>query len=456
MFQYLWDRWRVAGLRARYERRVQERLLCLVEATGPQVVSEDPGQWTLLGSGGVLDAVERTDLRARARKLVVGNPHAKNVLRLLEIYVVGPGLRLSHGSRRGEDSQDLAAQADAIWEEFLCENRGHFSYREYGRRTWRDGECFLRLFRRADRTPSVRFVDPETIAAPAHTDETDGIVTQPHDVETPIAYQRVDAVSLELLEEIPAEEMLHTKVGADSNQKRGVTILAPVMTSLESFDKWLETELLARRLQSSIVLWRKVQGSPSDVTSLAEGAAYDSRSDPYGAYRKEKVRAGTILTTSPGTDLQFLQPDTNFGDAVPLGRLLLLCLAAGQGLPEFMVTSDASNSNFASTMVAEGPAVKMFQAEQQFFIGEFERLWRFVMGEAIRAGRLPGDFHDQVVPHWSAPELINRDRPRERLADARLCDAGILSKAEVARRDGVDPEVMRRERGGESSQSSEM
>jgi hypothetical protein len=45
--------------------------------------------------------------------------------------------------------------------------------------------------------------------------------------------------------------------------------------------------------------------------------------------------------------------------------------------------------------------------------------------------------------------LVNRDRPRERLADARLCDAGILSKAEVARRDGADPELMRSERAEE-------
>ncbi|QDT47181.1 Phage portal protein, lambda family [Symmachiella dynata] len=448
MLGYLRDRWRVAALRARYARRVQERLLNLVETSGPLPVSEDPGKWTLLGPGsGAMDAVQRTDLRARARQLAMTNSHARNVIRLLEIYVVGPGLKLSHGARQEDAAaKELAARADAVWAEFLRANQRHFSYREYGRRAWRDGECFLRMFRRPAWPPSVRFVDPETVATPAYEEESEGIITEPDDVETPVAYQRVDAVSLELREEIPAAEMLHTKLGADSNQKRGVTILAPAIETLESFDKWLETELLARRLQSSIVLWRKVQGSPSEVASVADGAQHNSRTDPYGTVRNEKVRAGTILTTSQGTDLQFLQPDTNFGDAVPMGRLLLLCLAAGQGLPEFMLTCDASNANFASTMVAEGPAVKLFQAEQQFFVAEFERLWRWVMSEAIRSGLLPDDFHDQVMPHWSAPELVNRDRPRERLADARLCDAGILSKAEVARRDGADPELMRAER----------
>jgi len=445
---YLRDRWRVAGLKARYERLVQERLLTLVESSGPQVVAEDPGRWRLLGqAGGVLDAVQRTDLRTRARELVLKNGHARNIVRLLEIYVVGPGLRLSHGAR-GEDvaAKEIAGRADALWREFLTANQRHFSYREYGRRAWRDGECFLRLFRRPEWPPSVRFVDPEMIAAPVHAEESEGIVTELEDVETVIAYLRVDPASQELREEIAAEEMLHTKINADSNQKRGVTVLVPAVETLENFEKWLETELLARRLQASIVLWRKVQGAPSDVAAVADGAKYDSQTDPYGTIRKEKVRAGTILTTSQGTDLQFLQPDTNFADAVPLGRLLLLCLAAGQGLPEFMLTSDASNANFASTMVAEGPAVKLFQAEQQFFIAEFQRLWRWVMSEAMRAGLLPSDFHEQVEPHWHAPELVSRDRARERMADVRLCDAGILSRAEVARRDGTDPELMRAER----------
>ncbi len=46
---YLRDRFRVAGLKVRYERMVQERLLNLVESSGPEAVAEDPGRWTMLG-----------------------------------------------------------------------------------------------------------------------------------------------------------------------------------------------------------------------------------------------------------------------------------------------------------------------------------------------------------------------------------------------------------------------
>jgi len=124
---------------------------------------------------------------------------------------------------------------------------------------------------------------------------------------------------------------------------------------------------------------------------------------------------------------------------------MLLSIAAGAGLPEFMLTSDASNANFASTMVAEGPAVKMFQSEQKFFATQFERLWQWVMTEAINRGNLPSDFFERVRVEWSFPELINRDRPREREADARLVEQKILSRAEVVRREKIDPAIMRRE-----------
>jgi hypothetical protein len=201
-------------------------------------------------------------------------------------------------------------------------------------------------------------------------------------------------------------------------------------------------------------LWRKVQGSSGQATALAEAASTGSGTDALGAFRKERYKPGSILTTPQSTELQFLQPQTNFGDAVPLGRLMLLGIAAGAGVPEFMLSADASNANYASTMVAEGPAVKLFESEQRFFADELTWLWRRVMEDAAQQGLLPSDVLDHVRPQWSFPDLVNRDRSRERLTDARLVDAGILSRAEVARRDKVDPVVMQRERDEERPPSA--
>ena len=461
MLSYLRDKFASARLQAKYQRIVQERLLELTETHGPEPISEDPGKWTMLGDvtrGGLTDW-QRIDYRLHARKLVNQNPHARQIIRLLEAYVTGPGLKLNHHPLQhdqtlpSDDSsllktQSLAQSADRLWTEFLTENEGHFAFREHARRAWRDGETFVRKFSGAWPT-QLRFVDPEQIGPTPEYPTSQGILTDSQDVETRTAYLKIDPLGTGLIEEIPAAEMLHTRVGVDSNQKRGLTILLPVLEILERFEHWVETELLARKLQASIVLWRKVQGSPTQVSGLADGMASGGGGDG----RREKLRPGTILTTNHSTEFQFLSPNTNFGDAVPLGRMLLLNAAAGCGLPEFMLTSDASNANFASTMVAEGPAVKFFESEQNFFEHEFTRLWRWVMRDAVAAGLLPEDFFEQIQPHWTFPELVNRDRAQERLADVQLVQNQILSRAEVGRRENVDPQQMRHELAEEASNS---
>ncbi|MBB01912.1 MAG: hypothetical protein CMJ47_04630 [Planctomyces sp.] len=244
-----------------------------------------------------------------------------------------------------------------------------------------------------------------------------------------------------LLERIPAEEMLHIKYGVDSNEKRGRSFFQSILKPLETFQQWQDTELRARKLQSSIVLWRRVQGGPSQALAAAEGAAESG----VGNSRQERIRPGTILTTSTGTDIKYLQPDTNFGDAVPLGRMILLGIAAGAGIPEFMLTSDAANGNYASTMVAEGPAVKLFQSEQAFFARAFARLWRRLMAEAVAVNVVSEADIAAVELRWSFPQLVSRDRPREREADVRLIETGVLSRAEVQRREQLDPRAMQAE-----------
>lgn len=453
MFEYLRNKWRSAQLQARYQRLVQEQVLELIESRGPQPVAEDPGQWTLLGQGKTaVDTPQRLHLRSVARKLVQTNPYARNLLRLLEVYVTGPGLTVAALPVHPHAAvPELQHQCDVLWHDFIRANRRHFSFAETARRTWRDGECFLRLFPQPQWPPKIRYIDPEAIGASDAAPDSDGLLRNPRDAEQIIGYQQIDPVSGELLDVLPADEVLHLKINADSNEARGVTLFASVLDSLASFDKWLETELQARKLQASIVLWRKVQGSPSQVASAVEGAVHAVQQDPFGTNRRERYRPGTILTTSHSTDLQFLAPNTNFGDAVPLGRLVLLGIAAGAGVPEYMLSSDASNANYASTMVAEGPAVKLFESEQQFFADELSGLWQWVLTQAALLGLLPDNVLELVKPDWTFPQLVNRDRAKERLADVALVEAGILSRAEVARRENVDPAVMAEERAVESS-----
>ena len=439
MLGWIRDTHRALATQARTRRLVAEQVLRLTESAAP-ISDADEADWTPLGGSSKSPrALDADTLRRTARRLVREQPYAANLLRLLDIYVAGaePHPSLQHRPGFAADAR-ADAEVTRLWEDFLAQSAGHWSIREHARRTWRDGECFVRKFATDDGPAEVRFVDPERIGCVAGHESYDGLVPQPGDAESPRAYLKRTADG-QLDERIDAAEMLHSKVGVDSNELRGRSVLEPLAACLERYDSWLDIELQARKLQASIVLWRKVNGSPQAVADSAAGPSLGM------GMRREAVAAGTIVTTGATTDLQFLQPQTNFGDAVPLGRMLLLSAAAAGGVPEFMLTADASNANFASTMVAEGPAVKLFQTHQRWLAGELTRLWRWIIADAVDAGRLPSDTLDRVAPRWTFPDLVTRDRPAERHADVELVQAGILSRAEVARRDGVDPEVMEEE-----------
>ncbi len=90
--------------------------------------------------------------------------------------------------------------------------------------------------------------------------------------------------------------------------------------------------------------------------------------------------------------------------------------------------------------------MEQFQKEpHQFFADEWERLWRWVLSQHIAQGQLPEELFARIEPEWTFPNLVARDRPKERQADVQLANAGILSKAEVARRDNADPRQMQAE-----------
>jgi capsid protein len=444
MLTLLQDTFAAAALKARSTRLARERVLRLLESRAH--LDGDDGRWEPLGASlsRPLDAQAQADLRTQARRLVAENPYARNVLRLMEAYVVGPECRVSAIANDPTADPELTRTADRLWRRFLQKNCRHFSYREFARRTWRDGECFVRLFPRSGWPPAVRFLDPETIGPTAEHPDTQGIVVDPDDAERPLAYLRLDPTTGGLLEAVPAAEVLHTKINADSNEPRGVSLFAPMIGPLTQYERWLETELVARKLQASIVLWRKV----TEGTSGGWGGSSDADLGLEPVPR-ERFLPGSILTTSESTNLQFLSPPTQIRDSAALGRMMLLSAAAGAGLPEYMLTGDASNANYASTMIAEGPAVKLFQSEQRFLAVELSRLWRWVMREAIAQRLLPAEFLDAAEPEWTFPTLVARDRARERYADVRLVRAGVLSRSEVARRENVDPAVMRAELAAE-------
>ena len=148
-------------------------------------------------------------------------------------------------------------------------------------------------------------------------------------------------------------------------------------------------------------------------------------------------------------EVAFAQPQSNFSDSSPLLKWLVLQIAGATGFTYGMVSSDPSDANFASALVAESPVVQRIRCEQKFFGEEIRDVWEWVIRRAIRAGRLgqitEERFFNRYEPLFSYPDIVTRDLRALAQANNIAHMAGAISTSEFSRRMDADPELMRKE-----------
>ncbi|MHC4398611.1 MAG: phage portal protein [Planctomycetota bacterium] len=420
-----------------------------VDGTRWTHVGAEPGQGTAAGLAFSTEDGLR-EIRAQCRALAVTNEFAINGHENRVSYIVGSGHSYRVTARPGRDaSDDLVGEAQNVLNEFVKVNRWHKRQQEIVRRRDRDGEAILRFFVTADGTTRVRFIEPAQVSTP--TDRANdpaasfGIQTDPDDVETALGYY-VDG------QWVDAAEVQHRKANVDANVKRGLPLFYPVRKNLRRAEKLLRNMSVVAEIQSAIAVIRKhAAGTRSAIEQFVGDEAdvsVTSRSTGTTSHFR-RYAPGTILDAFAGTDYQFPAAAIDASRYVAVLQAELRAIASRLVMPEFMLSSDASNANYASTMVAEGPAVKMFERLQHEMIEEdLEVMWR-VTTNAVEAGRLPAEVLIAVEIQGIPPSLAVRDRHKEALADQILVHNKAMSTQTMAMRHGLDPE---REQGliGES------
>lgn len=387
---------------------------------------------------GMTNEQQLAEIRSRCRMLAMTNEFAINGHENRVSYIVGMGHRYQAKATTEDPAANEMAKLVQEWlAEFVEVNRWHARQQEIVHRLDRDGEAFLRLFESNDGITRVRFVEPEQVATP--TEKTSdpaarfGIQTDPHDVENVLGYY-IDG------DWVDASEIQHRKANVDFNIKRGLPLFFPVWKNLRRAEKLLRNMSVVAEIQSAIAIIRKHRaGTKSSVEQFvsdrADASVTNSTTGRTTNFRR--YSPGTILDASAGTDYQFPAMAIDAGQFVKVLQAELRAIASRLVMPEFMLTSDASNANYSSTMVAEGPAVKMFERLQyQMIECDLALLVRAREG-AIRAGRLPPEAKTSVKIHCTPPMLATRDRYKEARADEILVKNGAMTVATMASRHGV-------------------
>jgi len=147
---------------------------------------------------------------------------------------------------------------------------------------------------------------------------------------------------------------------------------------------------------------------------------------------------GTIIDAHAGVEYDFPAAAIDAGQYVTVLQAELRAIASRLVMPEFMLTSDASNANYSSTLVAEGPAVKMFQRLQAEQIADdLELLWR-VIERAVSVGRLDAESLVSVEIQVAPPSLVVRDPLEEARVRAIEYEHGLLSPQTWSQLSGLD------------------
>jgi hypothetical protein len=404
------------------------------ESRGKQTVAN----WQPFRTDGELDLV-----RDESRWFAINSEWAINLLENFVSYTVGTGHTYSVSARPGRKAaviEDHKQAAQRLIDDFVERNDWHDRQQEKSVRYDRDGEYFLRLFRRGDGFV-VRFVEPEQVRTPSGKGEADrirlGVQHAQDDVETIEGYY-VDE------KPVLAETVQHVKANVDRTAPRGLPTLYPIRDNLRRAQKLLRNISVASAIQTAIAMVRK---HAPGTTSTGVQRLLDQTTETFTKLnssgqrttgRKQTYPEGTILDAPGGMSYEFPAAGINVANYTEALAAELRACASRCNMPEYMVTADASNANYASTLVAEGPAVKSFERRQaKFAAADKIVLWQELRYQA-QLGKIDPAVLDLIEIVATPPKVVSRDYAAEMSANSMLVQAGVMSKKTAAEKAGLD------------------
>ena len=346
-----------------------------------------------------------------------------------------------------------------VLDDFRKRNKWSKRQKETVRRLDRDGERFLRLFADEERGElNVRFVEPLEVQNPPNKTSADGVyfgiefkrvkagLESPlYDIETPVNYFLVNIGTLGevigLRETVPAGEMQHLKANVDMTWPRGLPAWYALESHLTDAVRTLKATGMIVEFRARIGMIRRHVNATKDTVRSAIDKIKGGGEQPAGPRTASQYPYASIIDASNATEYEFPTGTAPVDKNVAAIQAALRACAAALAMPEYMLSGDASNANFSSTMVAEGPAVKTFEEMQADLIEAnveiMERQLQIAARAGLIAGAGAGDILEKVKVEAEPPIIKSENRLQEAEADQILLQAQVMSKETMAARHGL-------------------
>ena len=485
----------LATVTALAEAEAMKRSLTLLEAPQPVVTPwneypqyDDFSRWPSVFQGGYpwtnLDdrtgeryrplyenAADLRMIRASARKMAALFPIVQGAIASLTNYVIAGGYEYEVQTEQPELKRLLPAVQECL-DEFL--ERNDFSgclEREIHAQSRQDGEALIGLFWDGKCQDEIRveLVNPDFIVEPANATQLERYLRCGHklsawwlgvhttydqelkrdDVYRPHGYHVVYDTEGDQWDYLPTCrcELIKRNVGRDA--RRGVSDLFAVQKDLELEAKIRRNTAEGAAILAAIVMIRQhAEGvSKSSVQSLAQTNAttsYDKQKDSGSSTTyAEQIRPGTVKDTPFGMTTTVGPLGTLRSPVyIEVAQYLLRIIGTRWCMPEYIVSSDASNGNYASTQVAGNPFVRARESDQAFYAHHFESLIWKALRMYYEAGRFKGanwqTLRSGLTLKVDYASPATRDKSEQANTNKLLMDAGVMSKRTAAADMGLD------------------
>jgi len=393
-------------------------------------------------------------IRAQARLITTMSPNAQGLVNGLCSYVIGSGYQYDVVEKPNRNvPENIMVRIQDTIDKFIEENAWSEMEQELFTRSREDGEFFLRLFAQEDGTTMVRVVEPEQVFMPpggSLYDYSYGIKTDPDDVCNIIGYSVAYVASAGedgssnpmASEEVPADEMIHMKVNVKRNIKRGLSDF-----SYDTLDAFAVATKLRTNLGEGAAVQAAIAGvRQHDASSIGQVDTFINAASDYTQYSPvtqkgtdfQQIKSGTFMDIPKGMNYVPPPAATNSSGHLEIMQALLRSAGNRHNAPEWLVSADASNNNYASSMTAESPFLRHCKRLQKLYERTFLRVIRAVIQNAIDAGKLPQATMKYIDIVATAPQLEVQDAAGTANANQTYVTLGIKSRQTVAQELGLD------------------
>ena len=282
-------------------------------------------------------------LEMQAKCFWVKNHHplGSAVIRTLRNYAIGKGV----------DVLFKAPECQHIWDAFV-ERTGYNAYLRDNVTTKIWGGETMDFKTRNEGGALLQDIDPSTVwevvTDPANIKNV-LYYHQQYPTQWQMTYKNDDPGSEYVINDIPADQVLHLKENCTPGEKRGRSLLFPVLSWLKMYRDYVKAKVAKAQIEESYAMDIEVDGSQQDVTTWAQA-------------NSRVPRPGTAFVHNKQVQRKYLQPtSSSTGGKDDAGELLRKDIAVGTGIAPEWIGETGAGASRANSLVKEAPATRTIE-----------------------------------------------------------------------------------------------